>query len=286
MTATPPASSTTAAAPNTAAGLLANYDRDTRTQGEPNARAALFAALASQPEPAWLQCAQQLVLRGRADVTTALLTEARRRHPASIEIAFALAGLERRAHREREAEALLREVLAAKPITHRGADARADDRRLGRTKAAADVLRSAFVAHRQPIDLVIQAMELLDDYEREADASAIAEAEIAAGARIRAHAYAATYAIQLGDFARARERFLFRMRTARRRRNGTCRSGSRRRSAIAAPIIRISRCSANASPDATSATRRARRCCSAWARRTTTSAIMRAPDIYVQAKRF
>src|SRR5215475_8474964 len=64
----PPSPSPAAFAPNAAARLLADYDRDGRTQGEPVARAGLFAALASQPEQDWLQCAQQLVLRGRADL--------------------------------------------------------------------------------------------------------------------------------------------------------------------------------------------------------------------------
>lgn len=194
-----------------AARLLADYDRDARAVGEPQARATLLAALADRSEQDWLQCAQQLVLRGRVELTTDLLNSARARHPRSAEIAFALAGLERRAHREREAEALLREVLAAEP--QHAAAALTLARMIGdagRTRAAAEVLRGAFVVHRQPVNLAIQAMELLDDYEREADASDIAEAEIAAGCTDpRVHAYAATYAIQLGDFARARERYLY-----------------------------------------------------------------------------
>jgi tetratricopeptide (TPR) repeat protein len=71
-------------------------------------------------------------------------------------------------------------------------------------------LRDTFVAHRQPIDLSIQAMEVLDECDRKADAAAIAETEIAAGCTDpRMHAYAATYAIQLGEFQRARERYLY-----------------------------------------------------------------------------
>ena len=194
-----------------ASRLLAAYDRDTATSGEAQARTRLISALNGMPERDWLECAQQLVLRGRIDITTELLTAARTQHPHAVDIAFALAGLDRRARRDAEAETLLREVLQTQP--DHAAAALTLARMLGdagRTRAAAEILRGAFVDHRQPINLAIQAMELLDEFEREADASAIAEAEIAAGCTDpRMHAYAATYAIQLGEFARARERYLY-----------------------------------------------------------------------------
>jgi tetratricopeptide (TPR) repeat protein len=194
-----------------ASQLLAEYDRAAAAGSETHARANLISALTGFPERDWLECAQQLLLRGRVDVTTELLTAARVHHPRSVDIAFALAGLDRRARRNAEAEALLREVLAIQP--DHAAAALTLARLLseaGRTRAAGEMLRSAFVDHRQPINLAIQAMELLDECEREADASAIAEAEIAAGCTDpRIHAYAATYAIQLGEFERARERYLY-----------------------------------------------------------------------------
>jgi tetratricopeptide (TPR) repeat protein len=194
-----------------ASRLLAGYDRDTATSGEVQARTRLISALNGMPERDWLECAQQLVLRGRIDITTELLTAARTQHPHAVDIAFALAGLDRRARRDAEAETLLREVLQTQP--DHAAAALTLARMLGdagRTRAAAEILRAAFVDHRQPINLAIQAMELLDEFEREADAAAIAEAEIAAGCTDpRMHAYAATYAIQLGEFTRARERYLY-----------------------------------------------------------------------------
>jgi len=194
-----------------ASRLLAEYERDTAASGEAQARTRLISALNGMPERDWLECAQQLVLRGRIDITTELLTAARRQHPRSADIAFALAGLDRRARRDAEAETLLRDVLQTQP--DHAAAALTLARMLGdtgRTRAAAGILRGAFVDHRQPINLAIQAMELLDEFEREADASAIAEAEIAAGCTDpRMHAYAATYAIQLGEFERARERYLY-----------------------------------------------------------------------------
>jgi hypothetical protein len=198
-------------APSPAARLVADYERESAADGEAAARARLLARLADAPEHAWLECAQQLVLRGRVDATTALLGAARARHPRSADIAFALAGLEQRARRNALAESLLQEVLATKP--DHAAAALMLARLLGeasRTRAAAAVLEAAFARHRQPIDLAIRAMELAAELDRTSTAAAIAEAEIAAGAADpRIHAYAATYALQLGEFARARERYLY-----------------------------------------------------------------------------
>jgi tetratricopeptide (TPR) repeat protein len=197
--------------PSAAMQLLADYERESATGGETEARARLIARLADAPERDWLECAQQLVLRGRVDVTTALLAAARMHHPRSADIAFALAGLAQRARRNAEAEALLREVLESKP--DHAAAALMLARLLGdasRTRAAASVLQAAFAEHRQPIDLAIRAMELADQLERKSTAAAIAEAAIAAGCiDPRIYAYAATYALQLGDFAHARERYLY-----------------------------------------------------------------------------
>jgi tetratricopeptide (TPR) repeat protein len=197
--------------PGMGASLVADYESASASIGEASARTRLVAALDGAPEALWLECAQQLVLRGRVDVVHALLTEARARHPASADIAFALAGLAQRAKRSDEAERLLREVLERRP--DHSAAALMLVRLLGdagRTSAASAVLRGAFVEHRPPVNVAIRAMELADEIERQADASAIAEAEIAAGSDDpRIHAYAATYAIRLGDFARAHERYLF-----------------------------------------------------------------------------
>jgi tetratricopeptide (TPR) repeat protein len=198
-------------APSAAMRLFADYERESATSGEAEARARLIAQLADAPERDWLECAQQLVLRGRVDVTTSLLAAARARHPRSTDIAFALAGLEQRARRNAEAESLLRGILETKP--DHAAAALMLARLLGdayRTRAAAEVLETAFAAHHQPIDLSIRAMELADQLDRKATAAAIAEAEIAAGCNDpRIHAYAATYALQLGEFVRARERYLY-----------------------------------------------------------------------------
>jgi hypothetical protein len=214
-------------------GWLANYDRQTATGAEAQARGNLIEALAAASERDWLDCVQRLVLRRQVDTAIPLLVAARAHYPQSIDIAFALAGLEWQLHHDASAEALLREVLAAQP-GHTAAAlllARVLGA-VGRTRAAAEALRGAFIDHRQPIEASminrqqpieasmvnlqrpieasIQAMEWLAECERKADAAAIAEAEIAAGCvDPRIHAYAATYAIQLGEFARARERYLY-----------------------------------------------------------------------------
>jgi tetratricopeptide (TPR) repeat protein len=199
-----------AGAPSPLQRLLATYDAEA-PRGEASARERLLAALAEAAAPAWLEAAQQLVLRRRVDTAAELLAEARRHHPQSGELAFALAGLERQRGRFEVAEALLREALSSEPGHAAAALTLArllGDR--GCTNAAAGILRVAFIDHRQPINLAIKAMELLDELERKADAAAIAEAEIAAGCTDpRMHAYAATYAIQLGEFERARERYLY-----------------------------------------------------------------------------
>lgn len=190
--------------------LFAAYEQQ-RPSDEQHAWATLLAALQPRGESDWLDCVQRLVLRGRSGEAQRLLEAARQRFSDSNDVALALAGLCSSAGREDEAEALLREIFA-RASDHAAAALSLSDllRKQARTAAAAEVLRACFVVHRQPLDLAIRAMELLDDCERKADAAAIAEAEIAAGCDDpRMHAYAATYLIQLGEFERARERYLF-----------------------------------------------------------------------------
>ncbi len=200
-----------ASAPVRGAQLLAEYDRDVTTGSQAQALASAASALHDAPEADWLDLAQRLVLRGMVEPASHVLVAARIQHPRAPEVAFALAGLHLERRLAADAEIVLREVLSVDP-SHCAA-ALMLGRLLGnagRTRAAGEVLLAAFLPHRQPINLAIQAMELLDELDRKADASAIAEAEIDAGCSDpRIHAYAASYAIQLGEFERARERYLF-----------------------------------------------------------------------------
>ena len=196
---------------SSAAELLAAYEQQRAAGDPPRAWAALLDALHARAEHDWLDCAQAFVLRGRAGDAQQLLENARRRFPESAPIGFALAGLWSRAGRPDEAEVLLREILASDGSHAAAALLLADLlRHQARPAAAARVLRECFVPHRHGPELVIRAMELLDEQDRKADAAAIAEAEISAGCiDARIHAYAATYLIQLGEFAQAHERYLF-----------------------------------------------------------------------------
>ena len=76
--------------------------------------------------------------------------------------------------------------------------------------AAATVIGALLQQSRQPTDVVIMAVELLDDCGRKHDAARACENEIAAGSMDpRIHAYAGMLDMQIGDFERARERYLF-----------------------------------------------------------------------------
>lgn len=192
-------------------GLAARFAADAAAGREPEAQTALIAALGAKPAGDWLACARQLVLRRAAGTARAVMAAAHERFPHDGNITFALSGLERDAGRGDAAAALLRELLSADPAHAAGALTLA---RLlgdaGRVGAAGDVLRAAFVDHRQPLEIAFRAMDLLDALEREDVARDIAESEIAQGSKDpRIHAYAGMYAVQLGDFGRARERLLF-----------------------------------------------------------------------------
>jgi hypothetical protein len=190
--------------------LLATYEQQSPAGGQ-HALATLLAALQNRHERDWLECVQHFVLRGRAGEAQQLLASARAVFPASTQIAFAFAGLQASAGRDDAAEALLCDVLARDPAHAAAALLLAEVlRKQARMTAAAHVLRACFVPRRHSAELLIRALELLDDCGRKGDAAALAQDEIAAGCDDpRIHAYAATYLIQLGEFARARERYLF-----------------------------------------------------------------------------
>ncbi|HJT98105.1 MAG TPA: sulfotransferase [Rhodanobacteraceae bacterium] len=161
------------------------------------------------PESDWLDRGRALVLRGDIDAALGVFTAARRAHPESIELAQALAGVLWQSGAPDRAEALLRELLARHPAHTAAAFLLARIlKEAAQPNAAASVLRELFATSPQPVGLAIQAIELLDDCGCKEDAAAICENAIAAGQDdARLHAYSAMLHLQLGDFARVRERY-------------------------------------------------------------------------------
>jgi hypothetical protein len=131
-------------------------------------------------------------------------------HPHSIDMRLALAGVLWQTKRAEEAESLLRALLA----DHLNAAATFLLAKLlkeqGRMCAVEVAMRALFAATSQPVGLTIQAIELLDDCGLKQAAADICEATIAAGSNdARLHAYSGMLHLQLGDFARVRERYTY-----------------------------------------------------------------------------
>lgn len=171
----------------------------------------LLAALAGAAERDWLDCARRLLLGGAHDSAQALLEAALREHPDSIELRRTLAGAFLEQQRTAQAEQLLRELLTLNPQDAGAAFPLARILKgVGRMSAAAAIMRTCFEKGQHDHELVIQAIELLDDCGRKQDAAAIAERAIATDpADPRLHAYAGMLEVQLGEFERAREHYLF-----------------------------------------------------------------------------
>lgn len=170
--------------------------------------AALIASLTSAPEHEWLQHGRRLVLQSTA-AALALFTAAAERFPSSVDIQLGLAGLYSQSGRLDDAERLLQRWLADHP-----ADAPATFllvrllRDQGRMSAAGKAMLGLFEKSRQNIDTVIDAVELLDGYGLQREASLICENAIDAGADdARLHAYAGMLAIQLGRFEETRRHY-------------------------------------------------------------------------------
>ncbi len=172
------------------------------------ARAVLLETLAGGAEQDWLECAQALVLRGDSEAPMAVLAAANSEYPHSTEVRLAWAGLLLEHADNARAEALLRSVLeddrghaAASFLLARLLQEQ------GRMRSLSQVLRTLFRQPPHDPELVIRAIELLDDAERKHDAAAICEAEIAAGSTDpRLHAYAGMLLSQLGQFTLSRQR--------------------------------------------------------------------------------
>ena len=167
----------------------------------------------ARSEDAWLAEIRTLVMRRALTPAQVLLAQALTDCPDSTELRRLQAWLYRQNGRSELAERTLRDVLDRDPGDVASAFALA--RMLApqaRSAAAASVLRTCFAAGssvRNP-ELAINAIELLADIGRHADALAVADAAIVANPDdARLHAYAGMLAMQLGDFEHARSRYLF-----------------------------------------------------------------------------
>lgn len=190
---------------------LAAYDRERMRGQEPAAKQALLNELAGRSAQVWLHCAQVLVLRSDIDTAGAVLHAATDTYPDSIELRFALAGIQQQANQHADAEISLRSILEAQPDHVAATFLLAQVlKQQGRMQALATAVRALFEHAPQDIATTIRAVELLDDCGRKGDAAAICEAEIATGSTdARIHAYAGMLEIQLGEFERARENYAF-----------------------------------------------------------------------------
>jgi len=158
-----------------------------------------------------LACGRALVLQGDLPAALEVFAAGTERMADSVDLHLGLAGLYWQLKQLAQAEQVLRDWLQTHP-DHAPATFMLARllREQGRMQASADSVRQLFAQSPHDADVVIEAVELLDDYLRQADAAAICEAEIAAGSSdARIHAYAGMLAIQLGQFERVRERYAY-----------------------------------------------------------------------------
>lgn len=173
-----------------------------------HAHSALIGTLTGAAESAWLECAQTLVLRNDAWAALAVLDAATKHFPASAELRLALAGIAHQQGASGRAESLLRDLLGEHP-GHPAATLQLARllKEQGRMHAVATVVCAGFAGDSHDTELVIRAVELLDDCGRKREAAALCEHEITAGSGDpRLHAYAGMLLSQLGQFELARKR--------------------------------------------------------------------------------
>ncbi|MGH8192439.1 MAG: sulfotransferase [Rhodanobacteraceae bacterium] len=169
-----------------------------------------------QTEQQWLEQVRALMLRGDHTSAESVVSVALQEYPRSFELRRILAGIYNHTRRAAAAESLLSELLAERPDDPGSAFTLA--RTLidqCRSSAAAAVMRACFEHARHNAELAIQAIELLDDCNRKRDAAAIAEHAIVTDPDDpRLHAYAGMLEIQLGEFERARDHYLYALQHA------------------------------------------------------------------------
>jgi tetratricopeptide (TPR) repeat protein len=197
--------------PDASAPLVAEY---TRLSAAGNARAAgefLLEALQGREERDWLDAGRALVLRRDLQAAVSVFGAAHAAHPDSIDISLALAGLLWQTKQSDQAESLLRALLATSEDRVAATFLLAKIlKEQGRMNAVTATVRALFDQAHQPIGITIRAVELLDDCGCKQAAADLCEDEIARRSTdARLYAYSGMLHLQLGDFARVRERYSF-----------------------------------------------------------------------------
>lgn len=194
---------------------LPDYDRVLALSGRQAALRILTNALAGQPSPAWLCHVRALLFRRDAEGARKLLANAVALNATDVDLRFALAANLKESNDAIGAEKHLREVLSQRP-GHAGASFLLAYilKDQGSYSAVANTLRALCMHDGRDTDQTIQAIEILDGLGRQFDAAAICEATIAGGNNdARLYAYAGMLQIQLGQFQRARDSYLYAIAT-------------------------------------------------------------------------
>lgn len=175
-----------------------------------DARARLTGDLAGRAAADWLARGRECLSRGDAAAAAIVFESALAHYPDDAELIVALAGVHWHRADAHAAEALLRPLLERRPDHVAAAFALARIcRTQGRMLAVERIVSALCAAGRPPLDVLILAVELLDDCGRKRAAARICEDGIAAGADDpRLHAYAGMLQIQCGDFDAARRHYL------------------------------------------------------------------------------
>ncbi|MET0226543.1 MAG: sulfotransferase, partial [Dokdonella sp.] len=188
-----------------------DYLRERAGLGIPAARQRLLQALVGSPSALWLEVGRTLALRSDTDTAARVFAAALAEHAEDIDLGLALAGMQWQQKQYSGAEAILQALLERHPTHAAAAFMLARLRKeQGRMLGAETALSGLFRHARQSSAVTIQAIELLDDCGRKRAAAEMCENAIAAGSRDpRLHAYAGMLQVQLGDFERSREHYLF-----------------------------------------------------------------------------
>lgn len=156
----------------------------------------------------WLECGREAMLRGDMETAKVVFEAATVRYPDSSDLNLALAGLHWQMDQPVKAETKLGEWLSTHPQDV-GATFLLTRllREQGRMNAAASAMLRLFDHGPLDVEIVIQAIELLDDYGRPAEGLQICESAMKSLDDSRLHAYAGMLGIQLGQFDKVRRHY-------------------------------------------------------------------------------